>query len=182
MGSPIVVSLLGLLLAAYVVRIAMTYVRMRGRRIVVCPETRLPATVAVDAGHSAVGTILNSEDIRLQFCSRWPEREDCDQACTPQIAAEPRATLVSAHVQNRIKEQTCAICHRPFDPWHAVGPQPGLLNRETGRTTRWDDIPPAELPTRLEIDLPVCKHCQLLEDFRRQYPDRVVDRHRTAVN
>ena len=183
MDSSIVVMLIAGVMATYAAKMLFVYFRMRGARIVVCPETRQPAVVSVDAGHSAVGAAFNSPDLRLEICSRWPEREGCNQACASQIAVEPRATLAGERVKAWLSDKPCARCGRNAgEEWHAVGPQPGLLSPVTNQTTRWDDIPTRDLPGRLETDTPVCKHCQLFEDFRRQYPDEVVDRHRAAVN
>jgi len=182
MDSSIVVMLIAMVVATYAARLLWGYLRMRGARIVVCPETREPAVVSVDPGHLAVTATLGSPDVLLDRCSRWPEREGCNQACVSQIAAEPRATLASERVRAWMRDEPCARCGRTVDDWHALGPQPGLLCRETDVTTRWDEIPVNDLAGRLETDVPVCKHCQVLEDFGRLYPDRIVDRHRGAVN
>src|SRR6185436_13314939 len=64
MDSSIVVMLIAGVMATYAAKMLFVYFRMRGARIVVCPETRQPAVVSVDAGHSAVGAAFNSPDLR----------------------------------------------------------------------------------------------------------------------
>ncbi|MGI9101616.1 MAG: hypothetical protein ACR2IF_04140 [Terriglobales bacterium] len=56
------------------------------RRIIICPETGNWAEVSADGAHAAQTELGGRAELRLNACSRWPEREDCDQACAPQIA------------------------------------------------------------------------------------------------
>ena len=58
----------------------------REPRTILCPETLDAATVSVDADLAARTALTGNEELRLTACSRWPERQDCDQACTQQIA------------------------------------------------------------------------------------------------
>ena len=60
------------------------YFRMRGTRIVVCPETEELAAVNIDAGHAAFSAVREKADIELTSCSRWQGVPQCDQACTAQ--------------------------------------------------------------------------------------------------
>ncbi len=55
-------------------------------RTIICPETRRWATVTVDGRHAARTELAGHADLRLLACSRWPERQDCDQACVPQVS------------------------------------------------------------------------------------------------
>ncbi len=56
------------------------------RRTIICPETRRWAEVALDGARAAYSEMAGHPEYRLAECSRWPERQDCDQACASQIA------------------------------------------------------------------------------------------------
>jgi hypothetical protein len=58
---------------------------LRGKKSVTCPETGHPARVGVDARKGAVGLTFGVLRLRVESCSRWPERAHCDQACRGQI-------------------------------------------------------------------------------------------------
>jgi hypothetical protein len=169
---------LALVVGAYLVIMAVTYIRMRGTRLVICPETREPAAVTVDAGHAAMSALRARPEIRLLSCSCWPEREGCRQACASQIEAAPKETLASERVKAWVAGRTCAMCGQAFGPWQTVGPQPGLLDATTRQALRWDDIPPEQLPSLFESHLPVCKYCQMVEEVRGRYPELASDRSR----
>jgi len=175
-----VVLVIGLVVLVYVGLAVANYIRMRGTRIIVCPENQQPAAVEVDAAHAAMTAVWESPDIRLEACSRWPEREDCDQACTGQIAVSPSETLAFEMLRRWYADKNCAICRRALAPLQHVGPKPGMLNVATPshETLGWDEIPAEHLPAMFETHLPVCSSCQVAEAFRRQFPDLVLDRDR----
>lgn len=52
---------------------------------VMCPETEQVCAVHVDAKLAARTRMAGHEDLRLTACSRWPEKQNCDQACTVQV-------------------------------------------------------------------------------------------------
>src|SRR5579864_215221 len=56
-----------------------------GTRTVTCPETEDYASVEVDAWHAAIMWLFGKKNLRVRGCSRWPERKDCNQACTWQV-------------------------------------------------------------------------------------------------
>lgn len=62
------------------------YVRFRGKRRILCPETCSPADIRLDAGHAALTAAFGDPALRLTDCSRWPERQDCERECLRQIA------------------------------------------------------------------------------------------------
>jgi len=171
-----VVVLLGIVLAVYLGIALHAWFRMRGARVVVCPETHQPAAVEVDAAHAAVSAMWENADVRLKTCNRWPERKDCDQACAAQIAIAPHDTLATAILQKYFAGKRCAICKRTIDGIHVAQPHPGLLNVATHETLDWDEIPTQNLPDALATHLPVCANCQVSETFRRRFPDLVTDR------
>src|SRR5579862_2590597 len=73
---------------------ARTYARFRGARVVTCPETRAAAGVAIDAWHAAATALHRHPDLRLESCSRWPERGGCGQECISQIEGAPEDCLL----------------------------------------------------------------------------------------
>ena len=155
------------------------YFRMRGTRIVVCPETHEPAAVTIDAGHAAFSAVREKADIELTSCSRWQGEPQCDQACTVQIAAAPAETRATNILRNWFTGKSCAICRRVIPPVHHVEQHPGLMNvaSPTHELLTWEDIPGDEhLPAMLQSHLPVCSNCMLAETFRRKFPELVTDR------
>src|SRR5215472_11682838 len=90
--SVFVALLLALVLAVYVAIAIRTSMRLRGNRVVTCPETGKPVTVSVDVPHAVASAVWEKADIRLSSCTRWPERQDCDQPCVCQIDAHPAET------------------------------------------------------------------------------------------
>jgi hypothetical protein len=171
-----VLLLIGTVLIGYGAIALTTRLRLRGTRVVVCPETHEPAAVTLDTGHAAVTAVWEKADLRLATCSRWPEREGCDQACVPQIVEggdETRAKTIAAHF---FEGKHCAICQQTLDGVHAGQLQPGLLDPITMHVLAWDEVPPQELPEDFGSWQAVCPNCTLAESFRRRFPDRVVDR------
>ena len=57
----------------------------REPRYIICPETLQLTEVKVDGAYAARTALAGHEQLRLTACSRWPERQGCDQACAPQV-------------------------------------------------------------------------------------------------
>src|SRR6185503_2535850 len=68
--------------------------RYRGTMLITCPETTAFEAVVVDWRHAAASGLLGAPDLRLQDCTRWPERQDCAQMCLRQIEMSPESCLV----------------------------------------------------------------------------------------
>ena len=68
--------------------LARSYLRFRGRRSVVCPETFSPETLRLDAAHAAWSSVAGEPDLRLISCSRSPRHEECGQICLVQVDPE----------------------------------------------------------------------------------------------
>ena len=171
-----VLLLIGIVLVVYLGIALTAWIRLRGTRIVTCPETHRPAAVTIDTGHAAVTAVWEKADLTLSTCSRWPERQDCNQACVPQIVElgdETRARTIAASF---LEGRCCAICQRCIDPVNAGTLQPGLLDPVTHDAAAWDEVAPQDLPDALRTRKPICANCALAESFRRRFPDRVVDR------
>lgn len=171
-----VLLLLGIVLVVYAGIALNAWWKMRGTRVIICPETRKPAAVEVDGAHAALSAMWENADVRLQECSRWPERRQCDQGCVAQIAIAPHDTLATSLLQRFFEGKRCAICKRAIAPVHAGEPRPGLFNVATHEVLSWGEIPAQNLPDALATHLPVCSNCQVAESFRRQFPDLVTDR------
>ena len=70
------------------------YLRYRGKRVITCPETANHAAVHVDVVNAAREAVFGKQHIRLDQCSRWPERQNCGQDCLSQIEADPEGCMV----------------------------------------------------------------------------------------
>jgi hypothetical protein len=145
---------------------------LRGDRIVTCPETGKPAAVRIDIGH-AIGTLNGSDMLRLQSCSRWPERGPCDEPCLADAQQYESAAsrIVYAWAQNK----ACTFCRRPLVESEITGRHVALLDAD-GITREWLDISAERLRDALVGQRPVCWDCHIAESFRRGHADLVVDR------
>ncbi len=99
-----------------------------------------------------------------------------------QMKSNPHDAATTAQLKHFFEGTECAACSRPIPPVHAFELRPGLLHAKTHEAIAWDDIPAANLSTRLESHVPICSNCLITETFRRQHPELVVDRHRTIEN
>ncbi len=75
----VVVLLVVLLLPALWAR--STYRRYASPRAVICPESHQQVAVTLDATHAAFTSFRARPEIRLDDCTRWPERWNCNRAC-----------------------------------------------------------------------------------------------------
>jgi hypothetical protein len=94
--------------------------------------------------------------------------------------SNPHDAATTAHLKQFFGGKECAACGRPIAPVHAGELHPGLLNTNTHEAIAWEDIPAADLSTTLASHATICASCVTVETFRREYPDRVVDRHRNV--
>jgi hypothetical protein len=172
----IIVALLVLGFGYLLIRGLRFYLKLRGKRLVTCPETQKPAAVDMDAIHLAREAAFGTPYLRLSECSRWPERQGCGQECLKQIEAAPEGCLVRRMVADWYAGKTCVICGKPVDvAEERVGHVPALLNLEK-KTVYWDKIAPEKLPEVFQTHSPVCWSCHIAETFRRQHPNLVIDR------
>lgn len=140
----------------------------RKTRVITCPENDKPAAVTMKATSFA-----------LRTCSRWPEMAGCDQACLSQIAAAPHECELRTIVTRWYDAKTCHYCARPIGAivWHER--PPALLL--AGVTREWREFAPQDLPGVFATAQPVCWACHIVETFRREHPEKVVERMRMAV-
>jgi hypothetical protein len=154
--------------------------RLRGARLVTCPETRAPAAVALAGSRVAINAMFHGRALRLSTCSRWPERRRCDQACVSQIEAAPEDTLVRDIVGRWIAGKTCVYCHHGIAETRFVAHHPALIG-DDGQSVEWTDVPAERLPALFDTHRPVCWNCHVIETFRRTYPELVTDRSPAAL-
>ncbi len=58
-----------------------TFQRYRNKKIVQCPETQGMVEVNVDVGQAALSSALGRPLLRINNCTLWPKRKDCNQGC-----------------------------------------------------------------------------------------------------
>lgn len=152
-----------------------TYLRLHGRMIVTCPETEKCVGVEVDVKKATVSDLLGKHQLRLQDCTRWPERRDCGQECLSQIESSPESCLIKNILSDWYRGRTCIYCGRQFAEinWHDHKP---ALKNPQGKLVDWANVPAETLNEILQTHQPVCWNCFIAEGFRRQYPELVVDR------
>lgn len=151
------------------------YIQFHGRMIVTCPENKAPAGVRVDVNRLLRSAFVGKRHLRLQDCSRWPERQDCGQTCLRQIESAPESCLVRNWLTDWYRGKKCFYCGRAFYDinWHDHKP---AVRDPEGELISWHEIPAERLPVILATHRPVCWNCYIAESFRREYPDLVVDR------
>lgn len=156
------------------------FMAYRGQRVIVCPETKQPAGVELDAWLAARSGIDSDAILRLKSCSRWPERQDCAQDCLSQIEASPDGTLVRNIVTAWYRDKRCVYCSRVIREitWHEAMP---ALRAPDGALREWKGIAATEVPAILETHDPVCWNCNVVEGFRREHPGLVTDRAETPL-
>ncbi len=181
--EPFSIGLIGLGVAALGIALlicihqARTYVRFRGARVVTCPETRAAAGVAIDAWHAAATALHRHPDLRLECCSRWPERAGCGQECISQIESAPENCLVRNLLAGWYAGKKCALCKEPFAGINWTDHKPALLSPE-GKTREWSEVRGEDLSAILDTHAPVCWRCHIMRTFCQEHQDLVLDRAR----
>ena len=173
----VIVTLLVGVIAFRIIPAISTYFLYRGKRIVTCPETFRREAVDVAARKAAVWSLIGDPKLRLDRCSRWPERHDCGQECLKMIEADPDNCLVWKIVSNWYEGQSCVYCHKRFTVLSRLDHAPALL-RDDHTTIEWNQISPEQLPEIFSTSEPVCWNCHITETFRREHPELVVERNR----
>jgi hypothetical protein len=175
---------LALLLTAALVAVGVIYLigplrawrRYRGERLVVCPETLAAAAVTIDTGHAALTAMVEGRpDVRLAACSRWAERGRCEEPCLSDVEAAGRAGTVEAIVDRWYRSQACRYCGKPIVASASPHYAPALLGPD-GISVGWPDVAAERLPELFRTHQAVCGDCHLIETFRREHADLIVDR------
>jgi hypothetical protein len=180
-------TILAILAVAYLVAcvpliviLVRSYARFRGRRVVVCPESKEPVEVRVDAVRASITEALDQPKLRLESCSRWPEREGCGQECLAQIESAEDGCLVREMLARWYANSRCAVCSRPFSEIHWYDHKPAFLDPE-GHALDWNEVAAQDLPRIFATHQRLCWDCQAAQTFRRDFPDRVIDDPRKPV-
>ncbi len=172
----VVVIALAVGLACYfLARFGRSYFKLRGKRLVTCPETHQPAAVSLEAGQGALKAVIGVRHLWLSECSRWPERQGCGQECLKQIELAPEACLVRLIVTNWYAGKPCAVCLRTIDEVEWLGHNPALMDPE-GKAIGWEAVAPEKLPEVFSTYRPVCWDCNVAETLRREHPELVTER------
>ena len=153
------------------------YFMYRGKRLITCPETLTNEAVDVAARKAATGVFVGKLTLRLDQCSRWPERRDCGQECLRQIEADPDNCLLWNIVSNWYEGQRCVYCHKSLGPLLHLDHVPALLGPDH-KTVEWDQVRPEQLPKLFSTHWPVCWGCHVTQTLRREHPELVVYRGR----
>ena len=165
-------------LLVYLAIAARTWVRVRGERLVVCPETNLPVAVKVNVGYAIASTLWDQPELRLTSCSRWPERQDCDQPCVHQIETAPNETSPQVIAADFFGKEHCTICGLPIGAPARTTRQPGFMNPASREVDTWDSLPVQDLPRAMTAWRPLCANCTEAESFREMAPARMTDSER----
>ena len=158
-----------------------TYRTYRGVRVITCPENLQPAAVTVAAFDAAKWyAIAGDTNVHLRSCTRWPEMAGCDEACLTQIEASPKNCLVQSIVSSWYAGKRCHYCGKGIEniSWHE---RPPAVVLPDGRTREWKEIAAEDLPGVFATADPACWACHVVETFRREHPEMVIERVRTAV-
>ena len=171
---------MGVVAAVVLWRMAGSWFKYRGNRLITCPENRRPAGVRVNARHAAATSLGHHLELRLSSCSRWPEKAGCGQECLHQVEASPQDCLVRNILAKWFEGKVCTVCGRPVGEIHEAGSQPALLGADKV-TVEWKQVPVDQLLDTLMVTEPVCFACHMAEILVREHPELVVDRSRTLA-
>jgi len=155
--------------------------RESGDRVTTCPETRKTAVVRLDAGHAAWTDLRGEKELRLESCSRWPEKADCGRECLREVEIAPDGCLVRERLESFYRGARCALCGLWIGSLHWFEIRPGLLTPER-HLVSWVEIPAADLPAALAVSRPVCSDCYVAKSFRENVPDSATDDAPRRVN
>jgi len=173
MTVPLLVVAIAVALFGFAVwRFGGAWWKFKGRRVVNCPENHRPAGVSVDAFH-AMGTALgHPPQLRLESCSRWPEKAGCGQECLSQIAASPEGCLVRNILLHWYEGKICSSCEMPIGEISLAGAKPALLGAD-GRSAEWSEIPAEELQATLVDARPICFACHTARKMLREHRELI---------
>jgi hypothetical protein len=172
--------------AILVAAVAMFFVRlskMKGPRVITCPDNHETAAVEVDAARATLTSIFRGEtDYQLTTCTRWPEKAGCGQECVVEIHGSPNHCLVRTILADWYLGRNCVFCGKAFGEvnWHDH--KPGLYDPSQKKNIDWMDVRPELVYAALASYEPVCWNCNVAEQFRAQRPDLVIERHRPSAS
>jgi len=156
------------------------YYKNRGRQSVTCPDSRQPADVEVDRKFAFWTALRGQQHSRLQACSRWPEKGDCDQECLAQI--DPSPENVERLLTKRFDGKTCALCARALTPADWRQGRLAVLN-PAQKLIELREMTLDRFASMLENMRPLCWKCHQEERERQAVPAAILkgDRHGLAT-
>lgn len=172
-GSLVAIALFGAALWFGIRWLIRSSSRYQGSRTVTCPETKMPAIVAVDSLHALLTTTIGRPDIRLKDCSRWPMNKECGQECLTNLDVAPASCLVNGVLMRWYRGRNCVYCAKAFAEINWLDHQPALLSPDR-KLLSWKEVKIDQLETVLETHSPVCWDCYIAQTFRIEHPDLVV--------
>jgi len=152
-----------------------SYFKLRGKRLITCPENEEPAAVDIDAKRAGAEALKGTPHLRLSECSRWPEKRNCGQECLRQIELAPDGCLVRSIVTHWYEGKHCAICGKLIHEVEWMGHKPALLDPDQ-KTVYWDAVAAEKLPEYFATHAPVCWDCHVAETLRHEHPELVTER------
>ena len=169
------VAVFGTGVALYLARLA----KVRGPRVITCPDNKETAAVEVDAARAVLSSIFKGQThYQLTACTRWPEKEGCGQDCVVEIEQTPNHCLVRTVLADWYLGRNCAFCGRAFGELNWHDHKPGLYDPEQQKNLEWTDVRPELVYAALATFEPVCWDCNVVERFRVEHPELVVERRR----
>ncbi len=156
-------------------RVVGAWLQYRDTRVVECPENHQRVAVEIDAPHAAWSSSQGPPDLRLEDCTRWPEKSGCGQECLSQIESSPEGCRVRTILSDWYGARSCAFCGKTFDAirWHDH--KPALLSPD-GALATWQSFAPEQVMDVLASHKAVCWDCHQAESFRRDHPELVTER------
>ena len=160
--------LIAVVAIAFLATVLRIFIRERspyaGRRVVTCPETKSAASVEVDRGFAWRSVLRDFKRLRLQTCSRWPDRAECEQNCVVQIEATPE--VLTRIFKPWYAGKSCARCDRPLDNGDWQQGRACLVDAGD-KVIDLRHMKLADLPGSLENCRPLCLNCAQAERARR---------------
>ena len=144
---------------------------LSSQRVITCPETRQSAAVKLDIGYRIRTLLRGRELLQLKSCSRWPERQACDQECLLQVDLNP--AILEGVLRTWYADKTCALCNREL---HEQDWSLGRFSAvdEAGRFVCGSELPLRKLPMAAEHYRPVCWPCHLDQRAQRHTPGKLL--------
>jgi hypothetical protein len=165
-----------LAVSALAIQFIRTFRTYAGTRVITCPRDLESAAVRINAFLAARrAAVRGTPEVRLSSCTFWPERAGCGQQCLAQIENTPDGCRLKSLITAWYADKRCVYCFRRIGPvvWHD---RPPALRSAEKATVEWTDIPAQEVPKVLQTHEAVCWKCHVVESFRREHANLVIDR------
>ena len=154
------------------------YYQNRGRQSVTCPDSHQPADVEVDRKLAFWTALRGQEQSRLESCSRWPEKGDCEQECLAQLDVSPEN--IDRLLTTWYAGKSCALCSRNLTPADWQRSRVALLDGNH-KLLELRGITLERLALSLESTRPLCWSCHQEERARQAVPARVLKGERPVI-